>query len=101
MILTLNIENGIVTNKLPDLLNGEYLCLIVNTADKTIKGLRRQYFLLLGLLSNDTGYQKRDLHIMVKESQNVESTKSFDTSDWSKYIINLKLWAQASFDIVL
>jgi hypothetical protein len=84
--------------------DGEYLVVLHSMKEKDLIEWRRFYFAQLGEWSVDTGYEKADLHQMVKDElfpelfEGETSTADLTNTQWNILFLNLQDWLILKFE---
>ncbi len=81
--------------------DGKYKINIVPILLTTSRSCQEQYFTILDLLRDYSGYSRYELHEMYKQERNVTTTKNMTIEEWIPYLDELKFWCFNNFEIVI
>lgn len=101
MLIQAEVKQGKITKELDFLHDGNYLFVVLPMKDKTDKDFLKHYFTLIDTISFHTGEDRYSIHERFKAENKTETTKNFNSQQWTEFIQLLKYDALAKYDICI
>jgi hypothetical protein len=85
--------------------DGKYLIALIRTSNRDERQWQKYYRVILGEMSMELGYEKNELHEIVKadvlEEMGFSSTTELTAEDWTVFMERVKDWSHENFDFIM